>query len=174
MRTYALWHPRRYVVIGPIPHPVSPPNTPRRTDAKRKTIKSDPNADVLAADRNGPSLRIRTGGTPAPIVEYRITDDRGKIYAGHYEGKGGKAHSVEGLTSVGPSSPAQALRENANMRVAAVDASPLNLRIHRTEREDCAGFVKLGAWPIKGRQRVEVCGWRPNDLAHSGFGAKTT
>ena len=40
--------------------------------------------------------------------------------------------------------------------------------------DDRAGFVKLGARPIKGHQPVEVYGWRPDDAASPDSGAKTT
>jgi len=40
--------------------------------------------------------------------------------------------------------------------------------------DDHAGFVKLGARPIKGHQPVEVYGWRPAMAASSDSGAKTT
>jgi adenylate cyclase len=40
--------------------------------------------------------------------------------------------------------------------------------------DDRAGFVKLGAKLIKGHRPVDVYGWRPDDAASSGSGAKTT
>ena len=92
----------------PISHPVLPPNMPKLTDAKCRTAKSDPNADVLLGDGNGLYLRFRPGGTRVWIVDYQVVGNRRKINIGNYDPNGGKAESVDGLLSCGSLSLAQA------------------------------------------------------------------
>ena len=62
---------------------------PTLTDAKCRTTKSAPNADVLLGDGNGLYLRVRPGGTRVWIIDYQVAGNRRKINVGNYDPKGG-------------------------------------------------------------------------------------
>src|SRR4029450_3633909 len=74
---------------------------PKLSDAKCRTAKPDPNADVLLGDGNGLYLRIRPGGTRVWIIDYQVAGNRRKINIGNYDPNGGKPESAEGLLCVG-------------------------------------------------------------------------